>query len=529
MEQTILQANRKCGVLCHPTSMPSPFGIGDLGAGCLHFLDHIASAGQSYWQVLPLGPTGYMDSPYQPFSAYAGNHLLIDPLGLVQDGLLAVADLAGNAALPPDHVDYGAVITYKMTLFRRALARLEAAPAVLREGLAQFEEENAAWLPDYCLFMALKQHYGGCRWLDWERDIALREPEAVTRWRATLTGEMRLHALLQFLFDRQWQAVRAYAHERGIEIIGDVPIFVGHDSVDVWANRRLFRLDAEGRPTVVAGVPPDYFSPTGQLWGNPHYRWDLMQADGYVWWLDRLAHNLRQVDRVRIDHFRGFAAFWEVPADEDTAMHGRWVLGPGKSLFQAVQARFGAPPIIAEDLGVITPDVVAIRDGFGLPGMHVLQFAFDSDAANPDLPHNHRRNAIVYTGTHDNDTTLGWYAGRDAKVQHRARIYTGTDGSAMNWTLIRMAMTSVADTAIYPLQDVLGLGSAARLNLPGRPEGNWAWRYQTHDLQPEPAALLRELARVTGRLPVGAEAPEAKPEDRARADAVVYEPQPADE
>ncbi|MGI6377227.1 MAG: 4-alpha-glucanotransferase [Anaerolineae bacterium] len=524
MDQNVSQANRKCGLLCHPTCVPSPFGIGDLGEGCLRLLDFVAAGGHSYWQVLPLGPTGYMDSPYQPFSAYAGNHLLIDPLALVDDGLLKLSDLAGNADLPQERVDYGAVIGYKMGLFRLALQRLAAAPALLRDELAAFAADNANWLPDYALFMALKQHHGGRRWLEWDRDIALREPEAVSRWQATLHEDIRLHTLLQFLFHRQWQAVRAHAHGLGIEIIGDVPIFVGHDSVDVWANRHLFRLDGVGRPTVVAGVPPDYFSPTGQLWGNPHYRWDLMKADGYRWWLDRLEHTLKQVDRVRIDHFRGFAAFWEVPADEETAMHGRWVLGPGKGLFEAVQARFGKPPIIAEDLGVITPDVVAIRDGFDLPGMHVLQFAFDSDATNPDLPHNYRRNCIAYTGTHDNDTSLGWYAQRDPAVQHRARMYTGTDGSAMNWTLIRLAMTSVADTAIYPLQDVLSLGSEARMNLPGRPEGNWAWRYRADDLRPELAALLHELARVTGRLPVGAEVPEAKPADRARADDVTYEP-----
>ncbi|MEN6479470.1 MAG: 4-alpha-glucanotransferase [Anaerolineales bacterium] len=524
MEQSVSQSGRRYGLLCHPTSVPSPFGIGDLGEGCFRLLDFVAAAGMSYWQVLPLGPTGYMDSPYQPFSAYAGNHLLIDPLGLVRDGLLTPSDLTGNADLPEDHVDYGAVIAYKMGLFRKALARLDQAPEAFRKALEDYAAANAAWLPDYALFMALKQHFGGRRWIEWDRDIALREPEALARWREALAEDIRLHTLLQFLFDQQWQAVRAYAHEHGIEIIGDVPIFVGHDSVDVWANRQLFRLDAEGRPTVVAGVPPDYFSPTGQLWGNPHYRWDLMKADGYRWWLDRLEHTLRQVDRVRIDHFRGFAAFWEVPAGEDTAQNGRWVLGPGRALFDAITARFGQPPIIAEDLGVITPDVVAIRDAFGLPGMHVLQFAFDSDATNPDLPHNHRRNAVVYTGTHDNDTTLGWYATRDPKVQHRARVYTGTDGSAMNWALIRLAMTSVADTAIYPLQDVLGLGSEARMNLPGRPWGNWAWRYRAQDLQPTLAQVLHELARVTGRLPAGTEQPEAKPADRARADAVTYEP-----
>jgi len=524
MDQNVSQANRKCGILCHPTSVPGPFGIGDLGDGSLRLLDFIAAGGHSYWQVLPLGPTGYMDSPYQPFSAYAGNHLLIDPLALVRDGLLTPGDLAGNAELSEDRVDYGAVIGYKMGLFQRALERLAQAPSELRDELEAFAADHGDWLPDYALFMALKQHYGGRRWLEWDRDIALREPEAVRRWQLALDKDVRLHVLLQFLFHRQWQAVRAYAHGLGIKIIGDVPIFVGHDSVDVWANRRLFRLDDDGRPTVVAGVPPDYFSATGQLWGNPHYRWDLMEADDYRWWLDRLEHTLEQGDLVRIDHFRGFAAYWEVPADEDTAMNGRWVLGPGKSLFEAIAARFGKPPIIAEDLGVITPDVVAIRDGFGLPGMHVLQFAFDSDATNPDLPHNYQRNCIVYTGTHDNDTSLGWYAQRDAAVQHRARVYTGTDGSAMNWTLMRLAMTSVADTAIYPLQDVLSLGSEARMNLPGRPEGNWSWRFRAEDLRPDLASLLHELARVTGRLPLGAEAPEAKPADRARADDVLYEP-----
>lgn len=493
-----MASSRTSGILCHLTALPGPCGIGDLGRGCDALLDFLQAAGQTIWQILPTVPTGYGNSPYQPLSVFAGNPLLIDLGQLVDDGLLAPEEARADAPLPCNYVDYDAAKEFKDRALRRAFAAGASRDwrATERES---FECENASWLEDYCLFEALSLHYGSTEWPKWERDIALHHSDAVEAWRERLAEEVAYQRFCQFLFDRQWQRVRREAQRRGIRILGDVPIFVGHHSADVWSRRELFALDAEGQPTAVAGVPPDYFSPTGQLWGNPHYRWDVMAADDYAWWVARLRRTLAQVDLVRIDHFRGFAAYWQVPADEETAINGKWIPGPGEAFFDAVLRQMGSLPIIAEDLGVITPDVIALRQRYGLPGMRVLQFAFDSDGANDHLPHNHTRDCVVYTGTHDNDTTLGWYATRDVLTQHRARLYTGCDGSAMHWSLIRLAMTSVADTAIIPLQDVLGLGSEARFNTPGRPDGNWAWRFQAEALRSELAAALRELAEITGR------------------------------
>jgi 4-alpha-glucanotransferase len=362
-----------------------------------------------------------------------------------------------------------------------------------------FGEAQAEWLPDYCLFMALKRHFGWQAWTDWPREIALREPEALARWREELGDEIGIQSLSQFLFGRQWQRVHTYANAAGIRIIGDMPIFVGHDSADVWSHRELYYLDDAGQPTVIAGVPPDYFSPTGQRWGNPHYRWGLMRETGYAWWLARLRRTLSQIDMVRLDHFRGFSGYWEVPASEETAMHGRWVKGPGPDFFHAVERALGKLPIIAEDLGVITEDVDALRKQFGLPGMRVLQFAFDGDPANHHLPHNYTPDSVVYSGTHDNDTTQGWYRTAPVKIKNNARLYTGTDGHAIHWDFLRLAMTSCADMAIVPLQDVLGLGSEARINAPGVPHGNWTWRYRQEMLQPATATALAAMADVTGR------------------------------
>ncbi|MBN1402380.1 MAG: 4-alpha-glucanotransferase [Anaerolineae bacterium] len=501
-----MKPRRRAGILCHPTSLPSLHGIGDLGAGALRLIDFLAEAGQTLWQILPLGPTGYGDSPYQPFSAFAGNPLLIDPYQLLEDGLLDEAELALNEPFPNERVDYGRVIGYKAHLLRCAHERLRAdAPAYLLAELADFEAREATWLNDYALFMALKRRFSWAPWIDWPREMALRQPEALTHWCEELEDEVRYEKSAQFLFERQWQAIRAFAHGRGIQIMGDMPIFVGHDSADVWSHQELFQLDEQGRPQVVAGVPPDYFSPTGQLWGNPHYRWDRMRAQGYAWWLRRLKRALSQVDLVRLDHFRGFSGYWEVPGDAETAMHGRWVKGPGAELLQAVERQLGQLPIVAEDLGLITPDVEALRERFGLPGMRVLQFAFDSDASNTHLPHNYPANCVVYTGTHDNDTTLGWYGNGQGPARHRARLYTGSSGYDMHWALIRVALTSVADTVIVPLQDVLGLGSEARINTPGNPSGNWTWRYRDEQLQPALAVALRDLCEVTGRTEVKAE------------------------
>ncbi len=490
---------RRCGILCHPTCLPSPFGIGDLGDEAYRLMDFLASAGQSVWQVLPLGPTGYGDSPYQPFSAFAGNPLLIDLHQLVEDGLLAEPDLSLPDPFPDDRVHYGEVIAFKEMVLRRAYQCMPLASAGWQQEFADFCEREQSWLDDYGLFMALKQHYAWAAWWAWPQEIAGRLPDALAQAHDTLRKEVHYQKLLQFLFERQWQRLHSYTQGNGIRVIGDLPIFVGHDSSDVWAHQELFYLDEQGEPTVVAGVPPDYFSPTGQRWGNPLYRWDRMAEIGYTWWIQRLERTLSLVDEVRIDHFRGFVAYWEVPAEEPTAIHGRWVPGPGRAFFDAVRTALGELPIIAEDLGLITEDVTTLRQELGLPGMTVLQFAFGSDSTNPHLPFNHERNSVVYTGTHDNDTTMGWYASLGEREAHRVRVYTGSDGSHIHWDLIRLAMTSVSNTAIYPLQDVLGLGSEARMNYPGRAQNNWAWRYRPEALQPGLAETLAELARVTGR------------------------------
>jgi len=487
--------------------MPGRFGIGELGRGARRFVDFLSQAGQSLWQILPLGPTGYGDSPYQPFSAFAGNPLLINLEELIEEGLLSEEDLDPPESFPEGRVHYSRVRQFKDRALRRSYDRFRRwGDESTRGDLASFIEENRFWLDDYSLFMALKGRFNGAPWIDWEADIALRGERALARWHRRLREEVDYQRYLQFQFSRQWRRLRQYANDAGISIIGDVPIFMGHDSADVWSRRELFRLDQRGRPTLVAGVPPDYFSPTGQLWGNPLYRWEVMEKNGYAWWIERLRTVLGQVDLARLDHFRGFAGYWEVKSGEDTAVNGRWVRGPGGSFFRQVARELGRLPIIAEDLGVISEDVVALRREFGLPGMRVLQFAFGDDAGNPHLPHNLPRNCVVYTGTHDNDTTLGWFAAQDQELRHRVRIYTGSDGNDINWSFIRLAMNSVCEMALFPLQDVLGLGSEARLNQPGRPHGNWTWRYREEMLTEELAATLRDLAIASGRwFPPGVE------------------------
>jgi len=497
---------RKSGILCHPTSMPGRYGIGEMGEPMLRFVDFLKQGGQTIWQILPLGPTGYGDSPYQPFSAFAGNPLLIGLDWLKADGLLRDADIGPHEVFPEDRVLYGPVIEFKHQVLRRSYERFLGGARVLRAEAEEYYRANAEWLEDLALFMAMKRHLNWAVWTTWPRDIALHDGKAIDRWRNLLAEEVDYQRYLQFQFDRQWRRVRDYAHEAEITILGDIPIFMGHDSADVWSNQHLFQLDDGGQPLAVAGVPPDYFSPTGQLWGNPHYRWDVMRESGYAWWIARLRAVLARVDLVRLDHFRGFSGYWEVPAGEKTAINGRWVRGPGAHFFETVKEALGSLPIVAEDLGVITADVAALRQQFGLPGMRVLQFAFDGDASSPHLPHNYTTDSVVYTGTHDNDTALGWYAERAEDAKHRVRVYTGTDGHNINWDLIRLAMTSVGEMAVFPLQDVLGLGSAARLNTPGRADGNWTWRYQEWMLRPQLSDALRELARASGRwLEPGAE------------------------
>ncbi|NLT72952.1 MAG: 4-alpha-glucanotransferase [Chloroflexi bacterium] len=490
---------RRAGILCHPTSLPGPFGIGGLGESAYRFIDWLSTAGLSAWQVLPLGPTGYGDSPYQPFSAFAGNPLLIDLVDLVEKGLLHPDMLPLSEDCDSSFVDYGQVIQMKRKMLNEAYANRQRASGALREGFAQFRDEQASWLADYGLFMALKEQLGGGPWPEWPTSLVRRDPDALADQRAHLKEEIDYHVYAQFLFEEQWQRLHEYARKRGISIIGDLPIFVGHDSADVWSHQELFVLDEMGQPSVVAGVPPDYFSPTGQRWGNPLYRWTIMADDGYAWWVRRLRRTLELVDQVRIDHFRGFVNYWEVPASEPTATNGRWLPGPGRAFFDAIASALGTLPIIAEDLGMITPDVTELRQALGLPGMTVLQFAFDGEIANPHIPHNHVRRSVVYTGTHDNDTTCGWYQELSEREAHRVRVYTGSDGSDISWQLIRLAMSSVSDLAVFPVQDVLSLGSWARMNSPGKAQANWTWRFRRDDLSAELAAALADLAVVTGR------------------------------
>ena len=497
---------RSSGILLHPTSLPGRCGIGDLGEWAFRFVDFLAESGQRLWQVLPLGPTGYGDSPYQSFSAFAGNPLLISLEKLVEEGALAAQVLEAAPRFPSHRVDYGAVIPYKLRVLRESFAHFRRrASSEQQEAFAAFCAAEESWLEDFALFMALKAHHGGVPWDAWERDIAVRQPEAVARWRRALADEIAFQKYLQFQFFRQWAAVKRYANERGIRVIGDVPIFVAYDSADVWAHPELFHLDEAGQPTVVAGVPPDYFSPTGQLWGNPLYRWDVMAEDGYAWWIARLRATLRLVDIVRLDHFRGFVAYWEVPAGAKTAERGRWVKGPGAAFFHAVREALGDVSIIAEDLGVITPEVEALREAFGFPGMKVLQFAFSTGAQNPYLPHNYERNCVVYTGTHDNDTTVGWFRSLPEDERAFCLKYLGTEGREIHWDLIRLAMMSVADTVVIPLQDVLGLGSEARMNYPGRLGGNWTWRYTEGALTEAACERLVELVETYGRRATAAE------------------------
>jgi 4-alpha-glucanotransferase len=498
---------RSSGILLHPTSLPGRFGVGDLGPAAYRFADFLAAAGQRIWQVLPLGPTGYGDSPYQLFSAFAGNPLLISPEQLADEGLLTPEELARAPQFPADAVDFGPVIRFKSALLRVAYRRFAGDPE-----FDTFRREHAAWLNDYALFMALKAAHGGeAIWSRWEPEIAACRPEAMAAWRAQLADEIAFVEFTQYLFARQWRNLHAYARERGIGIMGDLPIYVAHDSADVWAHPDLFQLNAAGDPAAISGVPPDYFSATGQLWGNPIYRWDAMAQTGFRWWIERMRAALAQVDMVRLDHFRGLEAYWEVPAGQTTARNGRWVKGPGAALLAALENALGELPIVAENLGVITPEVEAIRTQFGFPGMSILQFAFGKDPQAPDFkPHNYPRDRVAYTGTHDNDTTVGWWSSRGAGdstrtesdvAEERAftRKYLATDGREIHWVFIRTLMASVANTVLFPLQDVLGLGSQARMNTPAVPSGNWRWRYRPEMLSPDIAQRLKEMVATYDR------------------------------
>jgi 4-alpha-glucanotransferase len=530
-----MKRTRASGILLHPTSFPGPHGIGDLGAEAFRFVDFLVEAKQSLWQVLPLGPTGYGDSPYASFSSFAGNPLLINLDKLVDAGDLSPADLAEVPPFPKDAVDFGWVISWKVPLLEKAASNfLSGASAERKAAFEAFCAEQAVWLDDYALFLAVKQYFDakaqaeqapGAMWsYYWDKDIALRQPTAMQRWRETQTQVIAVKKVLQFYFFQQWTELRQYANQRGVRLIGDIPIFVAPDSVDVWANLELFRVNEAGQLTAQAGVPPDYFSPTGQLWGNPLYDWNKMAAQGYKWWIERIRTTLRLVDIIRIDHFRGFEAYWEVPATETTAIKGKWIKAPGLEFFEAVRQALGELPILAEDLGIITPEVEALRDHFEFPGMLILQFAFDTPESgalpgvNTYLPHNHRRNAVVYTGTHDNDTTRGWYQERTPAEQDLIRRYLGRPDDDMVWDLIRLAMASVARYAIIPFQDALNLGNEARMNTPSVPGGNWSWRYRPEALNPWVAARLGELVTLYGRDPEVWEK-KAEAEAKARAEA----------
>ncbi len=490
------EQRRSSGILLHPTSLPGEFGIGELGQEARNFLDFLVDAGQSRWQMLPLGPTSFGDSPYQSFSAFAGNPLLLSTDALLRDGLVTEANVATVRALPHDHIDFGPLIEAKMALLRVAYARAQEQIG------ANTGIWDAPWLADYALFMALKDRHHGAMWGEWAPELARRDPAALARARQELAESIGFYRFCQERFFAEWDELKREAHERGIAIIGDLPIFVAYDSADVWAHQDQFLLDEQGRPEAVAGVPPDYFSATGQLWGNPLYRWDVMARDDYGWWIERLRMALTQFDHVRVDHFRGFAAYWAIPAGEETAINGRWQPGPGASFFEVVARELGELPIIAEDLGLITEDVAMLRDRFRLPGMKVLQFA-PSDPLNPYLPHQYEPNYVVYTGTHDNDTTRGWWTTATPDEQAFLARYLGfapTDDT-IAWDLIRLALGSVARTAVVPLQDLLNLGSKARMNTPGKEQGNWGWRFDGDLLTPARARHMHDLTELFARLP----------------------------
>ncbi|MEA5503499.1 4-alpha-glucanotransferase [Halotia wernerae UHCC 0503] len=497
---------RSSGILLHPTSFPSRFGIGDLGLEAYKFIDFLEKSYQQYWQVLPLGPTGYGNSPYMCYSAMAGNPLLISPEKLIDEGLLAEADCANLPGFSGDKVDFEQVTAIKIDLLKKACNnfKTQASPIQQKE-FAGFCESKAYWLDNYALFMALKDSQNNASWYTWEPELAKRQPEALDQIQRQLSGEIFYYKFTQYEFFRQWSNVKSYANMRGIEIIGDIPIYVAHDSADVWANPDIFCLDEEtGAAAQMAGVPPDYFSATGQLWGNPVYNWEKLQNQDFKWWIQRFEAMLDYVDIIRIDHFRGFEAFWAVEQGEETAMNGEWIEAPGEELFDTIKQKLGKLPVLAEDLGVITPEVEALRDKYEFPGMKVLQFAFGSDPGNPFLPFNYPRNAVVYTGTHDNDTTIGWFNTASDWEKRNLLLYLGcVSPEGIHWDLIRLALSSIANQAIIPLQDILGLGNEARMNFPSTAEGNWEWRYQSEVLTEELGDRLKMLTKLCGRAPEG--------------------------
>ncbi len=495
-----MSSRRQSGLLLHPSSLPSPYGIGDLGQAAYAFVDFLHETQQSIWQVLPLGPTGFGDSPYQSFSAFAGNPLLISLDLLRNDLLLDAYDFTQLHDFKQDFVDYTLVRDFHWRLLRQAWQRFgKLNNKQVNEQFAAFCQREQAWLDDYALFVAIKKDQHDAAWTDWPAALRDRDPQALAQQKKALADEVELQRFVQFIFDRQWSALKAYANAQGVQILGDLPIFVAGDSADVWAHPQQFLLDERGHPSVVAGVPPDYYSETGQLWGNPLYDWKTMKKDGYAWWKARMRAALRQADRVRLDHFRGFAAFWQIPASAKTAVDGAWVTGPGEAFFKSLKKELGTLPLVAEDLGLITEDVHALRRAISVPGMAVLHFAFGGEADNIYLPHNLDKNCLLYTGTHDNNTTRGWYDEIDEATRHHVRSYLGCDGHDIAWGLIRLAMCSIAQTVMIPVQDLLSLGAAARMNTPSGLQGNWAWRLRPGALDAGLRARLQGITRMYGR------------------------------
>ena len=497
-----MEQRRASGILLHPTSLPGPDGIGDLGPEAFRWIDFLAQTGCQFWQVLPLGPTGFGDSPYQCFSAFAGNPYLISSTSLLDEGLITREDLEDRPEFPLERVDYGPVIEWKMRVLRRAYDHfLDSDQKQLKQGFEAFIDENHGWLTPFTTFMAIKAEQGGVSWEQWPENLRQRKPKALDAFKKSHADKINFQAFMQFIFLRQWHRLREYAQDKGIRIIGDIPIFVAYDSADVWANKSLFYLDDTGLPEVVAGVPPDYFSETGQLWGNPLYNWNVHKENGYAWWLKRIKAVLSRVDIVRLDHFRGFEAYWSIPYGNDTAVEGEWVKGPGNDFFKTIKEKLGELPIIAEDLGVITEEVIQMRRSFNLPGMKILQFAFASDPDDDFLPHNYPENCVAYTGTHDNNTTRGWYEAASERERDLCRRYLARSGQDIAWSMIRILWQSVAAWVLAPMQDFLSLGEWARMNYPGKPSGNWDWRMHPDAIDEGLINRLHETNFLYGRLP----------------------------
>jgi 4-alpha-glucanotransferase len=504
--------DRASGILLHPTSLPGPYGCGDLGPQAHTFAERLATASQRWWQMLPVGPLGYGNSPYSAHSAFAGSPLLVSPDLLAAQGFLKEAELTAGPALPREHVDYARTAALRERLLRKAFETWRGQGKAKRKGFDAWTKEHAVWLDDFALFSSVKRAHGDVRWADWPAPLRDRQAVALREARKTFEDELLYHRYVQWQFAVQWAALRERCAELGVALLGDLPIFVAHDSADVWANPDLFKLDKRGECTSVAGVPPDYFSATGQRWGNPIYRWDRLRKTGYRWWIDRLRATLERFDAIRLDHFIGFERFWEIPASCPTAVEGKWRPGPSAHFFATVKRKLGGLPLLAEDLGAVTPAVKALRDGFELPGIRILQFAFGTDPSAPDfLPHNYTRNCAVYTGTHDNDTTAGWFHDRggghstrapaEAEAERQAAMdYLGvTDRDEIHWAMIRGVLASIGNLALLPLQDVLGLGSDARMNRPGEGHGNWEWRVTDTQLTDEVLERLGRMSRTYGR------------------------------